>query len=155
MDTVVCPCCSTYLELYYSWSLSNIVYYLVERGTYEEFRRSEKMTFKLPILEILDQIDDETHGTILNKVIWHLYIREGNSPRTIAALLGVSEATVHLRIPKGTKKRYTEAEKLAKKILGVMKMHNNGKCPKEIAYDLDVPLHQVYKILKKKVNKTK
>ena len=109
------------------------------------------MKFGLPILEILDQIDDESYGTLFNKVVWHLYVREGNSPKTIAALLGVSEATIHLRIPRDTKRRYTEAKKLAKKVPEVMKMHSEGKCAKEIAYDLKIPLHQVYKILKKRL----
>ena len=107
------------------------------------------MTFKLPILDILDRMQDEIHGTLLNKVIYYLYITENHSAKVTAALLSISEPTVLMRIPKDEKKRAKRARSYKVMIPTVLEMHKAKGNPKEIAFDLDIPLGKVYEILKK------
>ena len=106
------------------------------------------MTFKLPILDVLDRIKDEIHGTLLNRVIYFLYIEENQSAKITAALLSISEPTVLIRIPKKEKKR-ARLERKYKAIGSVVsEMYKTNNNPKGIASDLKIPLGKVYEILK-------
>jgi len=107
------------------------------------------MAFKLPILDILDHMQDEEHGTLLNRLIYHLYITENLSAKVVAALLSISEPTVLMRIPKDEKKRANRARKYKAMIPTVLEMYKARGNPKEIAFDLNIPLGKVYEILKK------
>jgi len=106
------------------------------------------MTFKLPILDVLDRIEDETHGTLLNRVIYFLYIEENQSAKITAALLSISEPTVLIRIPKKEKKRARLERKYKAVASVVSEMYKTSSNPKEIAFDLKIPLGKVYEILK-------
>lgn len=101
------------------------------------------MTFKLAILDILDEIKDNGHS-LLDRVIRHLYTKDKVSPKKISILLGISETIVYGRIPKETKK--AKAEAIKKEIL---ERHEKGSHPKEIAFDLKVSVSRVYRTLKK------
>ena len=106
------------------------------------------MTFKLPILDVLDRIEDETHGTLLNRVIYFLYIEENQSAKITAALLSISEPTVLIRIPEKEKKRARLERKYKAVASVVWAMYKTSSNPKEIAFDLKIPLGKVYEILK-------
>ncbi len=100
--------------------------------------------FTIPLLNILDEIKDNGH-TLLDRVIQHLYLKEKVSPKSISILLGVSEATIHKRLPKESKKAKADVVKAE-----ILKRHKKGSYPKEIAFDLKVSISLVYKILKEK-----
>lgn len=100
--------------------------------------------FPIPILNILDEIKDNNH-TLLDRVIEYLYVEKKVPPKSISILLGISEATVHNRIPKESKKAKMDATKTE-----ILKRHKKGSHPKEIAFDLKVSISLVYKTLKEK-----
>lgn len=107
--------------------------------------------FRLPLLNILDSMKDPENPerSLLDRVIYFLYVEENTSAHAVAAMLGMSEATVYERVPKAEKRRYktkVEKEQLRTKVL---RMKNEGKAPKEIAYELDISLPKVYAALRK------
>lgn len=111
-----------------------------------------KMKFKLPILDILDEMQSKAAPgkTLLDEVVLHLYVDSEMPVHTIAALLGIGEATIQARIPKD-KKRKEVMRREIEEISGKVKAEfANGKVPKEIAYDYDISVGQVYAILKRK-----
>jgi hypothetical protein len=113
------------------------------------------MTFRLPILDILDEMQSKTRPdqTVLSEVITRLYVDEEMPAKVIATVLGIGEATVHSRIPAGMKRKEL-AQKDLEEIEGKVKAaYAEGKVPKEIAYDYALSLGKVYTILKQKKNK--
>jgi hypothetical protein len=98
-------------------------------------------------------MQDKEHETLLNRVIYYLYIKENHSAKVTAALLSISEPTVLMRIPKDEKKRAKRVRDYEAMIPTVLEMHKAKGNPKEIAFDLDIPLGRVYEILKKKEKK--
>ena len=107
------------------------------------------MTFKLPILDVLDRIEDETHGTLLNRVIYYLYIEENHTAKITAALLSISEPTVLMRVPEEKKKRAKKAQEYREMIPYILEMYKAEGNPKKIAFDLGIPLGKVYETLRK------
>ena len=106
--------------------------------------------YKLPILDILDEMQSKTRPdqTVLGEVITRLYVDESMPARTIAALLGVGEATVHSHIPKDMKRKKISEKELEEVSAKVKVAYAEGKVPKEIAYDYAIPIGKVYSILK-------
>lgn len=100
--------------------------------------------FPIPILNILEEIKDNDH-TLLDRVIRHLYVEKKVPPKSISILLGISEATVHKRISKESRKIKREMIKTE-----ILERHVAGSHPKEIAFDLEVSISLVYRTLKEK-----
>lgn len=107
------------------------------------------MDFKLPIVGLLDSLPSKYHNemTMLGELITRLYLEADMSQKTIAMLLCVSESTVWSKIPKDLKDK--DASAVATQ---VKRLHNKGKVPKEIAYEMSIPINKVYAILKRNFN---
>lgn len=112
--------------------------------------------FQLPILEILDQMKDpeNPNQSLLTRVILFLYSDESTSITQVAATLGISDAAIYARIPKElqrSNKKEQRVERLKPKIIQLFKEEG---CPKEIAFDLKIPLYRVYKIIRENKNES-
>ncbi len=106
--------------------------------------------FKLPILNILDAIKDDERGTLLNKVIYYLYIDCNLDVEAVAIALSISRAIIYQRLDKDVReevsnKKKVKADSLAKEIIS---RNAAGDHPKGIAYDMNISISKVYKVLK-------
>lgn len=103
------------------------------------------MEFKLPILGLLESLPSKYQDgmTMLGELITRLYIEADMPQETIATLLCISKSTVWSRIPKDLK-----AKRSSVIVEHVRSLHDQGKIPKEIAYEMGLPINKVYAILK-------
>ena len=106
------------------------------------------MSFNLPILNILDEIEDPENPkqSLLTRVIWFLHGRDLSVP-DIAVVVGVSEHTIYERLPKDQSRREKNREKIEKLKPEIYQMYAKSGNPKEISFDLGIPLYRIYKIL--------
>ena len=114
------------------------------------------MSFNLPILNILDEIEDPENPkqSLLTRVIWFLHGRDLSVP-DIAVVVGVSEHTIYERLPKDQSRREKNREKIEKLKPEIYQMYSKSGNPKEISFDLGIPLYRVYKILQEHKKETK
>lgn len=108
--------------------------------------------FALPILSILDEMQSKTRPdqTMLSEVVSRLYVDEGMPVHTIASLLGIGEGAVRERVPSSSKRKKRSQKEIDESMDKVRAAHAEGKSPKEIAWDYDIPLHQVYTLLRRR-----
>jgi len=106
--------------------------------------------FQLPILEILDQMKDPENPdrSLLTRVILFLYDDENTSLDQVAATLGISSSAVYARVPKGLQRSSRKEQRIEALKPKIIQLYIERSCPKEIAYDLKIPLYRVYKILR-------
>ena len=106
------------------------------------------MSFNLPILDILDEMEDPLmpNRTLLTKVIFYLSDRN-LTVSDIAAVVGVSEHTIYERLPKEYSKTNKNKKRIEKLKPEIYRLHAESGNPKEIAFDLKIPLYRIYQIL--------
>jgi len=103
------------------------------------------LEFKLPVVSLLESLPskNQPNQTMLGELVTRLYIEAGMSQKDIAKLLCISEAAVQVRISKDAKH-----ENRISVVYNVRYLHELGKVPKEIAWEMQIPLKRVYAILK-------
>ena len=106
------------------------------------------MSFNLPILDILDEMEDPLmpNRTLLTKIIFYLSDRN-LTVSDIATVVGISEHTIYERLPKGQSKREKDRERIEKLKPEIYRLYAERGNPKEISFDLKIPLYRIYKLL--------
>jgi len=105
--------------------------------------------FNNPLLNTLNEMKDDHGECLLNVIISRLY-NGGMSVREIAITTGLRQKVVFSRLSKELrdleKQRCEQARLNERK--RVVRKKEAGKAPKEIAYEMGISIHKVYRIIR-------